>query len=258
MAFKTRCFGMTDVGRARQKNEDNFILVPNEGLYVVADGMGGHASGRLASSLAVKYITEYVCLQSKRPDFSPAYARESSITEPAFVLSSGIRHANERIYIEACKNPAHEGMGTTVVAIRDPGDDHLILAHAGDSRIYRFRDSSLSQVTEDHSLLNHLLNTGKLKPEEAESFPNKNVIFRALGLKDDVQVDTQRIPKRAGDLYMMCSDGLSDLIDDWAMGELLEGAFKDLRATCKSLIDLANRNGGTDNITVVILLIEGT
>jgi serine/threonine protein phosphatase PrpC len=256
MAFQTRCFGMTDVGRAREKNEDNFIFVPDMGLYLVADGMGGHASGSLASTLAVKYIAEFVCLLYGQPDFSWPYPKDPDTPDEHHLLNCAIRHANERIYIEALKNPAHEGMGTTIVTVHDPGGDDLILAHVGDSRIYRFRDSSLSQITMDHSLLNHMLSIGKLKPEDAESFPNKNVIFRALGLKDDVQVDVQQVPKRKGDLFLLCSDGLSDLVEDWVIAEIMEDSHNNLKGTASALIKMANHNGGTDNITVELLAID--
>jgi len=257
MAFKTRCYGMSDVGRARQQNEDNYIFVPNQGLYIVADGMGGHASGKLASALAVRHITDFVCVQSKSPDFELPHQKEDDATDDdAHLLTCAIRHANERIYIEACKDPSHEGMGTTVVAVRDLGDERLVLAHAGDSRIYRFRNATLSQVTDDHSLLNHLLKTGKLKQEEADSFPNKNVILRALGLKDDVTVETSVVSKRGGDVFLLCSDGLTDLVEDWVIAEVFDDGTDDLKKVCTTLIDLANKAGGKDNITVMILVIE--
>lgn len=258
MAFRVRAFGMTDVGRARERNEDNLILVPHEGLYIVADGMGGHASGQLASRLAVTHITEFMCVQRKRPDFTLPFPPDPARSPQANLLACAIQHANERIFIESCKNTANEGMGTTITAIFDPGpsSDSILLAHVGDSRIYRFRDGGLTQVTADHSLLNHLLDTGKLTPEEADKFPNKNVIFRALGLKDYVEVDTQECKKRDGDLYMMCSDGLSDLVEEWVMGQILTDSQHNLKDACRALIDMANRNGGKDNITVMLVYVE--
>ncbi len=254
MALRTRSFGMTDVGRAREKNEDNYIHVPGEGLYIVADGMGGHASGRLASMLAVKHITEHMCITTREPNYTKTHPNHQQLPHQHHELTEAIRHANERIYIEALKDPRHEGMGTTVVVIKDPSDsDELILAHVGDSRVYRYRNSQLSQVTTDHSLLNHMLATGKLTPEEAENFPNKNVIFRALGLKDDVEVEITKTTKRAGDIYLMCSDGLTDLVEDWVIAEVLQGSSQDLQAAAQTLIRLANHNGGTDNITVMLV-----
>lgn len=255
MGLRTRSYGSSDVGRAREKNEDNFILVPQEGLYVVADGMGGHASGQLASSLAVTHIAEFICLNIKRAGFELPFVTDAS--QPAAVrqLSNAIQYANQRIYIEACKDPVHEGMGTTVVSIWDTGG-RLVLGHAGDSRIYCFRDGILEQVSEDHSLLNHLIKTNQIAEEDIEDFPNKNVIFRALGLKDELEVDIVEREKIAGDVYLLCSDGLTDLVDDWIIAEILANAKTELKETTETLIRLANDNGGKDNITVLLLLLE--
>lgn len=258
MAFRLRGCGMTDVGQARSRNEDGLILVPHEGLYIVADGMGGHVGGQLASRLAVSHVTEYLCVKKKQPGFESPYGNDPARTPHANALASSIQYANERIYVEACKNPENEGMGTTITTLLDPGprSESLVLAHVGDSRIYRFRNGALNQLTQDHSLLNHLLNTGKLKPEEADDFPNKNVIFRALGLKDYVEVETQVVKKKDGDLFLMCSDGLTDLVEDWIISEVLAGSEHNLPEACKTLIELANRNGGTDNITIMLVYVE--
>jgi protein phosphatase len=255
MAFRTRAYGSSDVGRARAKNEDNFILVPQEGLYVVADGMGGHASGQLASSLAVTHMTEFICLKLKQPGFQLPFAVDSDHSPAACQLSNAIQYANERIYIESCKDSTHEGMGTTVVCVWDTGG-RLVLGHAGDSRIYCFRDGMLEQVSEDHSLLNHLIRTKQIADADIATFPNKNVIFRALGLKDELEVDIVERKKEDGDVYLLCSDGLTDLVDDWIIGEILANAHNDLKETTETLIRLANDNGGKDNITVLLLLIE--
>jgi PPM family protein phosphatase len=256
MGFRMRCYGMTDVGRAREKNEDNLILVPSEGLYIVADGMGGHQGGQLASRLAISYITEFVCVLVKDADYQWPYEGYSDRSQGENALAVGIQYSNERIFIESCKKRELEGMGTTITAILDLGATDLVLAHVGDSRIYRMRQNTLFQVTKDHSLVNHLLSQGKLTPEEAETFPNKNVIFRALGLKDYVEVDTSVQAKQAGDLYLLCSDGLTDLVEDWVIAEVLQGASNNLKEACKTLISLANRNGGKDNITVLLAVVE--
>ncbi len=258
MAFRLRATGKTDVGQARERNEDNLILVPQEGLYLVADGMGGHAGGQLASRLAVSHITEFLCIQCKQDDFTLPYPPRKDRSEDANLLAISIQYANERIFIQSCKDAANEGMGTTITALLDPNtrEDTLLLAHAGDSRIYRFRDGGLTQLTQDHSLLNHLLDTGKITPEEADDFPNKNVIFRAMGLKDYVEVDVQEAKKRDGDLYLMCSDGLTDLADDWVISQILTNSENDLNKAAQTLIETANRNGGTDNITVMLIFVE--
>ena len=257
MGHGLRSFGMTDVGRSREKNEDNFLLVPDEGLYLVADGMGGHQGGQLASSLAVSYITEFTCILANDTERPWPYEGYADRTHAENKLVVGVQYANERIFIESCKSRENEGMGTTITGLFDPGDGNLVVAHVGDSRVYRMRDRVLSQITTDHSLLNHMLATGKLAPEDAETFPNKNVIFRALGLKDYVEVDTAVHPKVAGDLYLLCSDGLTDLVEDWVIAEVLQDAHKDLQSAARSLVHLANENGGKDNITVLLSLVEG-
>ncbi len=256
MPFSIESHGATDVGRAREENEDNFIVLPEDGLYLVCDGMGGHASGKLASTLAVSHAAHFFAVQSRAPGFSFPYSSDNPCGFEGNLLANSIQHGNQRIYIEAMKNPAHEGMGTTAVGIFDPGHDHLILGHAGDSRIYRSRDGQLQQLTVDHSLVNHLLRTKQITPEEAEDYPNKNVIFRALGLKDYVEVEIQRVGKQHGDVFLLCSDGLTDLVEDWVIAEVLQNAPKNLEDAAETLIRLANHNGGVDNITVILMVVK--
>jgi serine/threonine protein phosphatase PrpC len=255
MGHTLRCYGKTDVGRARQKNEDNFILVPAEGLYLVADGMGGHQSGELASQLAVSYITEFICILAKDEEYEWPYTGYSDRTRAENCTVVGIQYANERIFIESCKNRGNDGMGTTITALLETGED-LVVAHVGDSRVYRLRNGTLSQLTADHSLLNHMLDTGKLAPEDADSFPNKNVIFRALGLKDYVEVDTTVHRRVAGDIYLLCSDGLTDLVEDWVIADVIQDSVRDLERAATTLIRLANEAGGKDNITVLLAQVE--
>lgn len=257
MGFRIRGYGLTDVGRQRKENEDNFILVPDEGLYVVADGMGGHASGRLASALTITRITEFMCIERKRQGFRWPYATRPDRTYAGNSLANAIKFANERVFIEACKDPAHNGMGTTVAAILNkPSDPMMVLGHVGDSRIYQFRRGRLNLMTEDHSLLNHLLRSGQMTEEQAQSFSRKNVIFRALGLKDHVEVDIMETEKKDGDVYMICSDGLTDLVDDDTIQEVMGNCRSDLKTACETLIKMANHNGGKDNITVLMIYLE--
>ena len=257
MPFRIKAYGMTDVGRSRQKNEDDFIILPEEKVFVVADGMGGHASGQLASALAVSKIAEFLCIERFKENFSWPYAVSKDRSWDGNSLSCAIKYANERIYIESCKNSAHKGMGTTVVALAQKyQEDTLVLGHVGDSRIYRFRRDGLYLMTEDHSLLNHLLTTGQISAADAEHFTRKNVIFRALGLKDNVEVEISELAMQNEDIFMMCSDGLTDLVEDWVIAEVISNCRSDLKSGCDTLVKMANHNGGSDNITVMMLYLE--
>jgi len=254
MAIRLRSAGKTDVGLKRSENEDNFIMLPDQGLYVLADGMGGHVGGKMASTLAVTLVTEFICVHAKKPGFEFPFKTDENLTYEANILSNGIKYANERIFIESCKTRDLEGMGTTITAIL-VAKDNLVVAHVGDSRIYRLRNGELTQITEDHSLLNHLINIGELKKEDAKGHANKNVILRAVGLKDYVEVATQVVAKVPGDQYMMCSDGLSDLVDDFVIAEVMRTA-PSLKDACDQLIRLALHAGGRDNVTVIIAEVE--
>ena len=242
--------GLSDVGQARDNNEDNFRVVEEEGLFVVCDGMGGHASGEVASQMAVDEIARFFA--ETRKTLGMPVSGTSHLSPEEVALQEAIAVANERVFFHSLRNNECGGMGTTVVALLEAGDN-IVLAHVGDSRIYRLRDGNFSQVTEDHSLLNHLIQTQGLSEDEIARFENKNVILRAVGLKDVVEVDTQVAHKFPGDIYLLCSDGLSDMVDDREMGEILQDHANDLPEACQALIDAANRNGGHDNITVVLV-----
>ncbi len=242
--------GLTDVGMVRDHNEDSFQIVEREGLYVVCDGMGGHASGEVASAIAVDEIVKFITETRKTLGLPVSDADHLSPDEVAF--AEAIRAANEQVYLRSLRDKACAGMGTTVVGLLESGDD-LVVAHVGDSRAYRLRDGVFSQITEDHSLLNHLIQTQGLTEDEIEHFENKNVILRAVGLRDNVDVETQLIRKFPGDIYLLCSDGLSDMLDDQDMGEILLASENDLEQACRNLIDAANEAGGHDNITVVLV-----
>jgi serine/threonine protein phosphatase PrpC len=165
-------------------------------------------------------------------------------------LATGIKLANLRIFEKASTEQKYKGMGTTVVAVHY-ADKIAVVAHVGDSRVYFFRNGVLKQITEDHSLLNDYLKAKKLTPEEIEAFPHKNVIVRALGMKDNVQVDVSRLEPQEGDIYLLCSDGLSGMVPDAQIQECLTQT-KDLNLACSQLIDHANANGGNDNVTCVL------
>ncbi|TDP73842.1 protein phosphatase [Bradymonas sediminis] len=238
----------------RAHNEDNILLVPEERLYLVADGMGGHASGEVASEMAVQTLSDFFEETSKDQEITWPYKMEKGREYEANRLNAGIKLSNLRIFESATQNPAQRGMGTTIVALLIV-DDTAYFGHVGDSRIYRLREGKLTQVTEDHSLLNDYIKMKDLTEEEIENFPHKNVIVRALGMKETVQVDVNSEKPQPGDTYMLCSDGLNGMITDDVIRQIMVDNYDDLEQCCTELIDAANANGGTDNITVAVVQI---
>lgn len=250
--------GVTNVGMKRAHNEDNHILVPDENLYVVADGMGGHASGEVASEIAVESVSDFFKMTSADEEQTWPYKEEKGLRYEENRLVAGIKLANRRIFETAQADVRKRGMGTTIVGMLFTKNGAYV-GHCGDSRAYRYRNRGLELITEDHSLLNDYLKNHKLTPEEIEAFPHKNVIVRALGMKDTVQVDVSHLEPLPNDLYLICSDGLSGMIRDPDMetciNEWEDDPTKadDVDALCHVLVNLANKNGGTDNVTCVII-----
>jgi|AP45_3_1055517.scaffolds.fasta_scaffold71266_1 protein phosphatase len=250
--MKLVCAGMTDVGQVREHNEDDFYLSEGEeALCIVADGMGGHRSGEVASALAIKAIVEFY-----RETLAP-YAElhhDSSVSPEQHRLTQAIKTANSAVFAAASSNEAYRNMGTTIVGgfFTDQG---VYLAHIGDSRCYRLREGSLEQRTEDHSLANEYVRMGILSAEDVEYFPYKNVITRACGLADEVEVDVHFEDLQAGDVYLFCSDGLSDMVSDAEINVIMND-HDNLEDMCRELVARANANGGADNITVVLAKIE--
>lgn len=250
-------FGETNVGMKRTHNEDSYAIIPEENLVIVADGMGGHASGEVASKMAVEAMKEFFEATAKDPDATWPYKMDKNKSYEENRLATGVKLANLRIYEAAQREPRYRGMGTTIVvclAVREG----LIIGHVGDSRLYRIRGKAIDQLTEDHSLLNDYLKMRKLTEEEIANFPHKNVIVRALGMKDSVKVDSHVEHPKAGDIYLLCSDGLSGPVSDPEMLRLVEESNGDLRLAAQRLIAKANENGGPDNITVVLVRWLGT
>jgi protein phosphatase len=242
--------GQSHVGMKRNHNEDNYLLLPEEQLFVVADGMGGHSSGEIASKIAVDELGEFFRLTSRDQDATWPYKMDKSLNYDENRLATAIKLANARIFERAANDAKYRGMGTTIVSAYF-GKTHVCVGHVGDSRVYHFRGGVLKQVTEDHSLLNDYLKAKKLTPEEIEAFPHKNVIVRALGMKDNVQVDVSRLEPQPGDILLLCSDGLSGMVTDKTIEETLS-QVENLEHACATLIDLANANGGNDNVTCVL------
>lgn len=243
--------GETNVGRKRAHNEDNFAIVPDYGLFLVADGMGGHASGEVASKLAVDTLQEFFQETQKDPDKTWPYKLDRTKGYEENRLIMAVKLANLRIYETATRDLKKKGMGTTFAGIYTLSSGTYI-AHVGDSRVYRLRNNKLEQVTEDHSLLNEYMKMGRLTPQEIENFPHKNVIMRALGMKDTVKVDTRFEPPVVGDLYLVCSDGLPGPVKDELIEQILR-EHSDIKTAASKLIEAANANGGPDNVTCVLV-----
>jgi serine/threonine protein phosphatase PrpC len=226
----------SNTGNKRRRNEDSFVVAPP--LFAVADGMGGAQAGEVASKLAA------AALEDTDPGTAGGVERVVEL----------IQEANRRVYERSNTDPAASGMGTTITAAFVEGTS-VAFGHVGDSRAYLVRDGVMEQLTEDHSLVNELMKSGKLSPEEAETHPQRSVITRALGTDPDVDVDTFVVEARENDLFLICSDGLTTMVGDEEILELLEKHHDDLDRAAKSLVAAANRAGGEDNITVVAFTI---
>ncbi|MFH1809524.1 MAG: Stp1/IreP family PP2C-type Ser/Thr phosphatase [Pseudomonadota bacterium] len=246
--------GQTNVGRKRSHNEDNLLLVDSENLFVVADGMGGHASGEVASQIAIESLKDFFKRTSDNDEVTWPFKEEKGLKYEENRLVTSIKLANQRIFETSNSEARLKGMGTTIVSALFT-DGTAYLGHVGDSRAYRVRSGAIEQLTEDHSLLNDYIKANKLTPEEIEAFPHKNVIVRALGMRETVQVDISRLDPQVGDVYLLCSDGLSGMLSDPDLQRIVDAAGSDLDEACAALIAGANENGGVDNITVVLVRI---
>ncbi len=250
--FKIVHYGETNVGRERKNNEDAFRVAADAGVYLVCDGMGGHASGEIASQIAADAVVRFLAMDRFRPDFR--WPAESAVqqSEEARALDAAVRAANREVYIQAQANPLHKGMGTTIVSVY-AGAQRLGLVHVGDSRIYRLRDGEFEQLTDDHSLLNYYINTRPMSAQQIKSFAGKNVIVRAVGLRENVEPDVQITDYRNGDVYLLCSDGLNDMVDDEQIAAILREGGSDLQQIGANLIQRALDGGGKDNVTILLL-----
>ncbi|MEN9577328.1 MAG: hypothetical protein RJA70_337 [Pseudomonadota bacterium] len=248
--LKIEVAGRTDVGRKRAHNEDSFALYSEYGLYIVADGMGGHASGEVASRMAVDTMRDFFEATAADSEKTWPYKMDRSKGYEENRLITGVKLSNLRIFQNAKDNPKQRGMGTTLAALFAV-EDGIYVAHVGDSRVYRVRSGQLTQLTEDHSLLNDYKKMKKLTEEEIEAFPHKNVIVRALGMKENVKVDTRFERPEQGDVVLICSDGLAGPVSDADILATILAA-SDLQDAAEKLIDKANANGGPDNVTAVL------
>lgn len=230
--------GFTDPGRKRRRNEDSFVIDPP--LFAVADGMGGAQAGEVASRLAAAAFREF---------------HGADDLDPEERLAAIIQEANRRIYERAAGDAQVSGMGTTITAALVVADA-LVIGHVGDSRAYRLRDGKFEQLTDDHSLVADLVRSGRITPEEADAHPQRSVITRALGTDQEVDVDTFTVPAESDDLFLICSDGLTTMVEDEEIRDLVMRA-RDLEQAGKGLVRAANKAGGEDNITVVLFRVSG-
>ncbi|HSN70429.1 MAG TPA: Stp1/IreP family PP2C-type Ser/Thr phosphatase [Steroidobacteraceae bacterium] len=242
--------GLTDAGRIREHNEDTIGSDPDIGLFVLADGMGGYNAGEVASGIAVKTIMSLVKEAVEHQDLTVG-DRESRLSRPSIVLRDAIVRANKIIYQTAKTQPQCEGMGTTIVACMF-FDNRVSIAHVGDSRMYRLRANRFERMTMDHSLLQELIDRGFYTPEEAQRAANKNYVTRALGVEPSVEVELSEQVVQKGDFYVLCSDGLSDMIEDEDIHLTISTFGASLATVAKQLIKLANDNGGRDNISLIL------
>src|ERR1700684_933474 len=245
-------WGLTDVGLQREHNEDSFVVLKEYDLYVVADGMGGHRAGDVASKLATETISEFF-RSTANDDVTWPFHFDTNLSEEENRLLTGIRVANRQIFERSTRSREYQGMGTTVVgAMFSPKKQRMYIGHVGDSRCYRVREGKIQQLTRDHSLINDYLVAMPDLTEEQRSELPKNVITRALGMQDSVVVDLQHDDPRPGDVYVLCSDGLSGMMTDEEILKTIANA-PDIRDACKTLIARANESGGEDNITAVVI-----
>jgi PPM family protein phosphatase len=249
MAFRIYSWGATDVGMKRDHNEDSYFLASDMGLFVVADGMGGHAGGEMASGIAVRTVEGTV--RQRRELVDPAVHHDGSVEKSpvARLLSDSVRAVCRDVYAKSREIPELQGMGTTTTSLLFH-DRHAFVAHVGDSRCYLVRDGQILQLSEDHSLVNEQLKAGLITEAQAKQSRFKNIITRSVGFDADVQVDMVAVEVKAGDAYMMCSDGLSNLVADAEICDIVSDNF--LHRVPEILIDMANARGGDDNCTVVI------
>ena len=235
-----RAAWLTDTGRRRTRNEDAYVFEPP--LFAIADGMGGARAGEVAAGIAAAALRD---------------GRRAVIDEAS--VEASIEEANRRVWERSVADPSTAGMGTTVtVALVDAADAEIVFGHVGDSRAYRLRSDELEQITTDHSLVAELVESGVLTPEEAERHPQRSAITRAVGTESAIEADVFRVPAEPGDLVLLCSDGLTDMLSEDEIASALLEADRDPEAAAQRLVAAANARGGEDNITVVLFeLVEG-
>lgn len=250
--FKVTGHGATDVGLRREVNEDSFLMLPRNGIWIVADGMGGHAGGQVASALTVETVGR--SLVRRLADAERAARRDGGRINIPLILEHSVRDACSGVFDEAQRRPELAGMGSTVTVMLVYGA-FAYFGHVGDSRAYLVRDGQIHQLTEDHSLVQEQVAAGLITPEQARVSMMRNIITRSIGFEREVKVDTGAVPLARGDVFVLCSDGLTGHVEDHEILEIVQ--THDRRRTPRALIDLANERGGEDNSTVIVATVVG-
>lgn len=249
--MQIKCFGLTDIGRKRGRNEDSFLVNQDLGLYVVADGMGGHSGGEFASRFAVSTVEEVLQSMNMDPEATVISGVNEDGTNFGDRLRYAIEVASQKIYDQALYEPELKGMGTTVTAVI-VDENKACIANVGDSRVYHIRGNDISQVTEDHSLVSEQIKAGILTEEEAKKHKLKNIITRSVGYQEEVEADLFYLDLEPGDSLVMCTDGLTNLVEDSFIYDTVKKSSGNLEQACKVLVSEANEKGGDDNITVIV------
>lgn len=247
---KIEIIAQTDTGAVRDHNEDAIGNNPDLGLVVLADGMGGHRGGEVASAITVNTVLEQLAstlkkIKSGETDDETGYSRES------LAVHDAILKANANVYNASSENTQYKGMGTTIVVMLFY-DNRYTVAHVGDSRLYRYREGLMEQITRDHSLMQELIDRGFYTPEQARQSLNKNLVTRAIGIEEKVQIDITEDVALPGDIYLLCSDGVTDMIEDGLICDTIKHNVDDLDRAAQELIRESNEHGGKDNISVIL------
>lgn len=244
----------TDPGRVRRSNEDAVFVNPKLGLAILADGMGGHNAGEVASNMTITALgSELEHAFMKQP---PCQAVANHVARPREVLRDVIARTNVAVHLAARSNQKYSGMGTTLVAVQFY-DNKFVVAHVGDSRLYRMRDVFLTRLTRDHSLLQEQIDKGIISPEEARFAPGRNLVTRALGIDASVEIELNDYEVLPGDIYLLCSDGLNDMAEDREIAAVIKEFSANLQLCATQLIQMANEHGGRDNVSVILVGIRG-
>ena len=251
MRMEIKAYGLTHVGRQRQHNEDSYLVADEAKLFLVADGMGGHAAGEIASRIAVDSISEFI-LHTKEDDGTWPHAYDEHFKRSTNRLMAAVRLANTRVLEAMRKDARLRGMGTTVVACLADGET-MSVAHVGDSRAYMIRNNQLQRITNDHSWVFEQVQAGMLTEAEAEKHPLRNVITRALGGALQVSPDASEIEVKEGDVFLLCSDGLTGMVPEDEILKVVTQSNGDLEKACQKLIEEANERGGLDNVTAILV-----
>ncbi|MCI0568926.1 MAG: Stp1/IreP family PP2C-type Ser/Thr phosphatase [Acidobacteria bacterium] len=250
--MKVIAAGLSDVGRKRKGNEDSYHIDIERGLFIVADGMGGHVAGEVASRLAVQTIQEFMRVSDTDSEITWPFEFDDSLSEGGNRIQAAIQLANREIARHMQNQEEHRGMGTTVVTAVVV-EDACYIGHVGDSRAYLIRDGEIRQLTHDHTFVNEQVEKGFMSKAEADRHPARNILTRAVGSADDLTVDLSETHLKPGDYVLLCSDGLSSMVEDRDILKVVQEKNGSLEEACAGLVGLANEHGGWDNVTAILI-----